>query len=552
MVLASEDGVQSQANLWMLIEVVSSWEEEELLPYREFVELLKAHRERARSGIEKDFPRAILADEKTKDSVKVMTIHAAKGLEFPIVIIPDIVYVDESARNERIVRNRRTGIILRPRASNTNLPSGVSIVNVNDYKTVSWVGRGSENAILWLSPERDSNNGLFVVESPIKQNVKDDVAEFWRLFYVVATRARDHLIFSIGNEDRWEKYEWNSWMRFLRASLDLENIGSTQQPIIKKFQLSSKHVEIGVEDLPTIPRPTPTPFLEKPIPSGKNARYESRCPSFVPSQINPSLFPILLECPRRYQYEAIWLTSGLRRSLLKADVTGAQPPYTKSGKRISADEWGKEIHEALRRWEFSLGIYTDQLLKEYMDRLERDLGKKVRSEIAKTLENFSRLAVGKMAIAAARNNSTIKKEETLRALISFDASSPPILVQGRFDLLFQNQNGEWILVDFKAEEAPPQKSFRDRMYHRQVEAYAWLISNALGLKVSKAYLAYVHPNGTEQEFVPDEEQFEKHVKSSLSSLDLDPEKGLKATPSYGADGPCQSCPYNKEWGPCEK
>ena len=550
-VLASEEGLQAQANLWMLIEVVSSWEEEELLAYREFVELLKALRERARSGNEKDFPRAILADEKTKDSVKIMTIHAAKGLEFPVVIIPDIVYVDESARNERIVRNRRTGIILRPRASNTYQPFRVSIVNPRNQKAVSWVGRESENAILWLSPERDPQNGLFVVESPIKQNVKDDVAEFWRLFYVVATRARDHLIFSVGSEDRWERYEWNSWMRYLRASLDLANIGATQQRVIT-FQLSSKKVEIGIEDLPAMPPPTPIPFLEKQVPSGKNAEYESGCPSFVPSQVNPSLFPILLECPRRYQYEAIWLTSGLRESLLKADITGAQPPYTKSGK-MSADEWGKQIHEALRRWEFSLGIHSDQLLIDYMNQLERTLGTKVRAEIVKALTNFSKLTVGKMVINAARNNRTIMKEQTLQALISWDASSPPILVQGRFDLLFQNQKGEWILADFKAEEAPPQESFRARIYHGQIDAYAWLISNALGLKVSKAYLAYVHPNESEEELAPNEKQFEAQAKSSLSSLALDPKKGLKATSSYAPDGPCQSCPYNKDvGGPCEK
>jgi ATP-dependent helicase/nuclease subunit A len=550
-VLASEEGLQAQANLWMLIEVVSSWEEEELLAYREFVELLKALRERARSGNEKDFPRAILADEKTKDSVKIMTIHAAKGLEFPIVIIPDIVYVDESARNERIVRNRRAGIILRPRASDTYQPFRVSIVNPSNQKHVSWVGRGSENAILWLSPERDLQNGLFVVESPIKQKVKDDVAEFWRLFYVVATRARDHLIFSVGNEDKWEKYEWNSWMRYLRTSLDLANIGATQQRVVT-FQPSSRQVEIGIEDLPATPSPTPTPFLEKPVPSGENSEYESACPSFVPSQVNPSLFPILLECPRRYQYEALWLTSGLRESLLKAYTTGAQPPYTKSG-RMSADEWGNQIHEALRRWEFSLSIYSDQSLIDYMDQLERVLGTKVRAEIVKALTNFSKLPVGKMAIDAARNNRTIMKEQPLQALISSNASSPPILVQGRFDLLFQNQKGEWILVDFKAEEAPPQKSFRDRIYQGQINAYSWLISNAIGLKVKKAYLAYIHPNGAEQELFPDETQFEKQVKSSLGSLSLDPQKGLKATPSYGPDGPCQSCPYNREvGGPCEK
>ena len=551
-VLTSEDGLQAQANLWMLIEVVSSWEEEELLSYRDFIKTLKALRDRAHRGVEKDFPRAILADEKTKDSVKVMTIHAAKGLEFPIVIIPEsIVHARESARNERIIRNRRSGIILRPRAEHTYLPSDVQITNVNNNKHISWVGRGDEEAILWLSPERSTETGLFVTDSPIHQNVKNDVAEFWRLLYVAATRAKDHLIFSIGNDDRWEKYEWNSWMRFLRTSLNLIDVQAANGNTSKKVELASKQIEIGIEDLPSVPPPTPAPFLDRPIPNGKNAEYKSGCPSFVPSQINPSEFPIFLECPRRYQYAAIWRTSGLRESSLTADASGAQPPCTKSGK-MSADEWGDQVHKALRLWDFSLSFSSDQRLKDYMDRVERVLGTRVRAEIEKALTNFSKLNVGKMAINAARDGRPIHKEEELQALISWNSSFPPILVRGRFDLLFQNEKGDWILVDFKAEKMPPPNSFRDRIYRGQINAYAWLILNALGIKIKKAYLAYVHPNGAEKEVIPDETEFEEQVKSSINSLTLDPQKGLKATPSYSPDGPCSNCPYSRKvGGPCE-
>ena len=122
--LSSEEGVQAQANLWVLGEVVSKWEEEELMSYQDFVERLKALRERAYEGNEDDYSRAILADESTTSSVKIMTVHASKGLEFPVVFIPEtIVTTNEFMQaNERVARTREGGIILRPRGG-TTLPS---------------------------------------------------------------------------------------------------------------------------------------------------------------------------------------------------------------------------------------------------------------------------------------------------------------------------------------------------------------------------------------------------------------------------------------------
>jgi ATP-dependent helicase/nuclease subunit A len=543
-VLASEDGMQSQANLWMLVEVASSMEEEELLAYGKFVQRLKDLRERASE--DKDFPRAVLADEKTTDSLKVMTIHAAKGLEFPIVMIPDIVYVEETKRNERMVRSREAGIILKPR-TREDMPPGVSITSNLSGRSVAWAGRRNEESILWLSPERRDTDGCFASESRLNQNIKENIAEFWRLFYVVATRARDHLVFSIGNDKSWNRYEWNSWMRFLRSTLQLDNLKSGAHNSVNRVQLSPIEVHIGIEDLPTAPGLDPR-TLAKCAPNGNNATYESGCPSFLPSQINPSSFPTLLECPRRYQYESIWLTSRMRERFLVASLVGAKPPYTRSGRRMSQDEWGNEVHEALRQWVFSVSFYSDASLMSYISRY----GDVAKNEFEKALKNFANMAVGKMAIDSAVNHRPVEKERDLQFLFRLNQSSPPILVEGRIDLLFKNNNDEWILVDFKAEEMPSVGSYRYRVHYGQINAYGWLISRALGLKVAKAYLAYVHPNPNEREMIPDEKWFETKAKMHLDPLNIELEKGLKATPSHGPTGACTSCPYSKQvGGPCE-
>jgi ATP-dependent helicase/nuclease subunit A len=91
--------------------------------------------------------------EHDHDAVRVMTIHAAKGLEFPIAVV--------------------AGLTTKPRRSRT-----AGVVWAND----SWmlVGRGDD--------------GVFVEHQPIDEQMSD--AERRRLLYVACTRAVDHLVVS--------------------------------------------------------------------------------------------------------------------------------------------------------------------------------------------------------------------------------------------------------------------------------------------------------------------------------------------------------------------
>jgi ATP-dependent helicase/nuclease subunit A len=92
--------------------------------------------------------------EHDHDAVRVMTIHAAKGLEFPITVV--------------------AGLTTKPRRSQT-----AGVVWMND----SWMlaGRGDD--------------GVFVDHQPIDEQMSD--AERRRLLYVACTRAIDHLVVSL-------------------------------------------------------------------------------------------------------------------------------------------------------------------------------------------------------------------------------------------------------------------------------------------------------------------------------------------------------------------
>jgi ATP-dependent helicase/nuclease subunit A len=543
-ILGSDEGVQAQANLWLLGEVVSSWEEDELMSYQDFVERLIELRERARDGREDDYSRAVLADQSTKGSVKIMTVHASKGLEFPVVFIPETIVTtnEHLLRNERIARTRDGGMILRPRG-NTFLPGNVRIVGPNPRSPIRWVSRGSENSITWLDPIRDRTNGNIIAASPVNGRVRDQVAEFWRLFYVACTRAKDHLVFSVSNHNSWNRFQWTSWMGFIRASLQLQNIPAgavNQVHAVEKYSLT---VAVGINDLPQAPARQPAPFTTIPTPTGAALSYTGGGGTFIPATLDPSTFQILVECPRRYQYQVLWGMSGLREVLIPASFRGSKPPG-----QLRPNEWGTLVHKALQTRDFA-NVQT--LDTDYNNFLNAKPSEK--NELISAIANFERLGVGKSFIAALKLGKQFMKELSLQSVVRVTSGNLLIPVDGKADLLFQDANDKWTLVDYKTEEKPPAGSYRERLYAGQIQAYVWLIDKACGIKVERAYLAYVHPYSDEVAIPPNPTHFETQVGTLVPNLKIDPARGLEAKPSYDPTGPCNSCPFNDKYagGPCE-
>ena len=160
-------GEQVLANVLHISDLARRYELEGGLSFRGFVDMLHDASSRA------DSPEAPILEEGS-DGVRLMTVHKAKGLEFPVVVLADIackLSLDEASRY------------------------------LDPQKRLCAVRIGG-----WSPLDLQEHNA---------EEAKRDEAEGMRLAYVAATRARDLLIVPAVGDGPYEK----GWVRPLNRAL---------------------------------------------------------------------------------------------------------------------------------------------------------------------------------------------------------------------------------------------------------------------------------------------------------------------------------------------
>jgi ATP-dependent helicase/nuclease subunit A len=173
-------GDRKLANLWKLMELARTFDRSRRFGLAEFIQRL--------GDLVRSQPREEQAatQPENADVIRLMTIHQAKGLEFPVVFVPDMAWEGRGASLPAAHWNARLGCVVRPPVDEDPPPFG-------DFGWRLW--RIAEEMEEWH--------------------------EDLRTLYVACTRAEDYLVLSAALPEKYRP--GNAWMITLAEEFNLRD-----------------------------------------------------------------------------------------------------------------------------------------------------------------------------------------------------------------------------------------------------------------------------------------------------------------------------------------
>jgi ATP-dependent exoDNAse (exonuclease V) beta subunit len=240
------------------------------------------------------------ASEESGDVVRVMTIHSAKGLEFPVVFLPAL----QAGMNKGMAP-----ALLSPR-----------------------LGLG----VRWRNPVTGHSAKDSLYEEIAEELAAREEAESNRLLYVAMTRAEEHLVLSCsGKLTNWAGYLESSW----RLALEEPRDGPREERISAPDG-SSFAVRVLCTDRPPAPTAQLSLALEFEAPERVAAPPVSGQYDSTASVTSIALFA---DCPRRYYLSRYlgWNEERRRFEPIEEEWTDEAVDAT------DATEFGSQVHALL-------------------------------------------------------------------------------------------------------------------------------------------------------------------------------------------------------------
>jgi ATP-dependent helicase/nuclease subunit A len=436
-----------------------------------------------------------LVEPATGVSIHLMTIHAAKGLEFPMVIIPEL--------DRSLPRGWRPGKPLRLYPAHNSGPN-------------AW---NDQEGILPVFDVEFPHTDFRKVASPLsfilkRRDVLEDIAENRRVFYVGCTRAMHHLILTghlkvaTGSDTRAQlsPHDYREGAPILDLLDDIWGLGGRfredsvgeypegdESPLViwsepkpREFAgVSSRETDLSSES------------FGKPDEEIKSVDLTRRLP--VPSyhQLSPTSLAVFKRCPLRFYYryrlnvpEDPFFSVGddyIENLLADKDEGG-----TVEGKII-----GTVAHAYLEKHVF--GSDLDHTLLESV--FSGFLGQQKETMLlASPVLKRMKTRVTELLLQAITDRSLLELLEGVRQY-----SEVPFVLnrkqgytfRGRIDKLFQVRNtDEWALIDWKTgsiEQRDPIAFAKEHCFDLQLACYRFVVQELEYGRVGNMYVYFVFP-----------------------------------------------------------
>jgi ATP-dependent helicase/nuclease subunit A len=440
--LAQFMGRQKLANVEKLIDLARSFETKGLFTLDEFIRYI----EDFVSVEARESERA--AEEESSNVVWLMSVHRAKGLEFPVVFVADMSHHGRGG-DPRLVLDRELGVSVALEGEDGD--------EKGDRPVLSEIIRG--------------------------ENRRRDDAENLRLLYVALTRACDYLVLS---GSKRKVFHGQSWMNLLSDTYSL--FGDDEDASAGELVFGEEGFRVPVQTaVPPMPEEKARlmhhaawKVVKRIRRLAGRAEDAERTPRFERAKhvepldldlafkrrFTPSEFTEYRYCPQRYRLSRIL-------GILPADVGAAE-----SGRPSRAMLLGTAVHRVLAAWDFDDRAVLEQSLDSML--AGEGLGG---AEEAGTLRAEAKSIITRAAqagvFAAAASSSECWKEYPLAARVG------DFVIDGILDCIYRLEDGTYEIVDYKTDRIKPEDvPEKAKHYELQLASYAVAFSKS-GKPVSR-------------------------------------------------------------------
>jgi ATP-dependent helicase/nuclease subunit A len=451
-VLARSGGERRLANLRKLMRLAREYESAEGRDLRGFLTYAATQDLReAREG------EAALESEGL-DAVRLMTIHRAKGLEFPVVCVADLGRAAGGARERLLIgRDGRVGLKLAP-------IGGGELVPALDWQALA------------------------------DEELAEEAEEERRLFYVAMTRARERLILSGGVDcERWpEPRPGGPPLDWIARALtgDPRAVFSVPETVVeRRFEDRPARLRCALNSPATLDAVLPRAAL---APAGRPRAGAS--PTALPDA--PAVLPAAPAWPRpapqRLSYSSLgaYARCGYRfylQRLLKLPPVTPPPRPEAAEPALAATVRGSIVHRALEDLDFSRPAAPDAAtVVELAAEWGVELTDEEVADIRALVDAFASSPLCARLAAARRT----RREAPFS--FALDPSGGGPLVTGFLDAAAAEPDGGVLIVDYKSDRlegaTPAEVVEREYATQRIVYALAALRDGAPRAEVAYCFL----------------------------------------------------------------
>jgi len=486
------DGARGYANLRKVVEIAREFEGRGPVLLSRFVEHVETLRaEEIREG---EAP----AEEEQGNTVTLMTIHKAKGLQRPIVIVADLWRQPRGGSSGPVVLHPTVGPVLK-----------------------------AENAAGKLTAPP-------IAGAVAEAEAARDMAERRRLLYVALTRARDRLVISAPlklNKDGVPS-GGGVWIDALFAAFGPALVTDGALAGHSEFgEWSGEVVQLGptgearsrLASASLLVRHASQIEACEPIPEGNEAeetQIVGRTLPVPPDLTAKARFTVTeladyLACPHRYRLRYV---EGLAPYAPPTDAVAAG--------RLRPFERGNVVHRTLQR----LGRGPVSETRAEVEAAMRECG--LAGHEAREVDDILALLV---RFTGSRTWEMVRTAAELRSEVPVVARLAPGLIEGYIDALVRDREGALHLIDYKTGRADDVGTLEEHQF--QVGAYAAAIGQARGRLPATGAIHYLAAN----------ERVEVDPRSEAQSATGRAEAAMRGT--QAGDFPrrehCdqQGCPY---------